>query len=257
MNPPSNNAAFPAQSCDTLFNGELICYQHRHGYRFSIDAVLLAHFVHVTEGDRILDLGTGCGIVSLILLYRHYHVLQEVCGVEIQQGLALLAEKNMRTNGFSAKATIIHGDLKQPSNSIRPEFYSRVIFNPPFYCSRSGRVNVLEEPRLARHQILAGLNDFLAAAAAAVKNRGTVYCIYPAEKLCEFISCAVQCRLEVKKIQFIYSYPKTDESARLVLLQCLKNGGPGTEILPPFFIYKEKNGDFTSEMQGCYRENGE
>ncbi|MGW8195379.1 MAG: tRNA1(Val) (adenine(37)-N6)-methyltransferase [Desulforhopalus sp.] len=255
MNSARNIADRVDQSRDSLFNGELICYQHRHGYRFSIDAVLLAHFIDIGHGDRVLDLGTGCGVVSLILLYRHYQNLAESYGLEMQHGLWLLAKKNVQVNGFSEKCTMIHGDLRRNHNDIPSESFDRVVFNPPFYRSRSGRTNTVEEIKLARHQVLAGLDDFFAAAAVAVKNRGTVSCIYPAEKIGEIITCAARHRLEAKRIRFIYGYPGAGDPARLTLVHCLKNGGPGAEILPPLFIYTKKNGDFTPDMQSYYRSN--
>ncbi len=254
------NDLHPLHVCDTisrdsLFDGELICYQHQKGYRFSIDSVLLAHFVEVRRHDRILDLGTGCGIISLILLYRWRDQLNEVCGIEIQQDLADLARKNFQANDLEELARIMQGDIKKMATLTKAESYDKVVCNPPFYTPSSGRTNSNPEAQRARHQILATLQDFLSAAAFAVKNGGTVSFVYPAELLCEFISYAQECRLEVKKIQLVYSYPHKSAPARLVLIQCLKNGGTACEILPPFYIYNQKNGEFSPEMQQFYRKN--
>jgi len=250
----------PLHICDTisrdsLFDGELICLQHEEGYRFSLDAVLLAHFVAVRQHDRILDLGTGSGIISMILLYRWRNRIDEVCGIEIQQGLAELARKNFQANDLEKPGRIVQGDIKKIETLTKPEVYDKIVCNPPFYTQASGRTNRNPEAQLARHQILATLEDFLSAAAFAVKNGGTVFFVYPAELLCEFVSFAQKCRLAVKKIQLVYSYPHKTAPARLVLIQCLKNGGRGTEILPPFYIYCQKNGEFSSEMQQFYRKN--
>ncbi len=250
----------PPHICDTmsrdsLFDGGLICYQHQKGYRFSIDSVLLAHFVEVRPQDRILDLGTGSGIISMILLYRWRDRVHEVCGIEIQQGLADLARKNFQANGLEGPGKIVQGDIQKIETLTKPEAYDKIVCNPPFYSPASGRINRNPEAQLARHQILATLEDFLSAAAFAVKNGGTVSFIYPAGLLCEFVSFAQKCCLEVKKIQLVYSYPHETAPARLVLLQCLKNGGTGVEILPPFYVYCQKNGEFSSEMQRFYRKN--
>jgi tRNA1(Val) A37 N6-methylase TrmN6 len=102
---------------------------------------------------------------------------------------------------------------------------------------------------------LATLQDFLSAASFAVKNGGAVCFIYPAERICEFTILAEKLRLGVKKIQFVYSYPHDKATARLVLIQCIKNGGAGTDILPPFYIYCQKNGGFSTEMNEFYQKN--
>ncbi len=239
-------------SRDSLFNGELTCYQHEKGYRFSIDAVLVAHFMDVRQNDRILDLGTGCGIICLILLYRHQSRVREVCGIEVQHGLADLADKNIQANGFEEGGRIIQGDIKFILDLVQPESFDKIICNPPFYTPGSGRENEIEETSHARHQILADLQDFLMAAASAVKNKGSVYFIYPADRACEFVLIAQSFKLEVKKLQFVYSYPQKGGSARLVLIHCLKNGGKGVEIMNPFYVYRQKNGTFSSEMQEFY-----
>ncbi len=241
-------------SCDSLFDGELICYQHNRGYRFSIDSVLVAHFMDVRQNDSILDLGCGSGIISLIVMYRWRSRTREVSGIEVQQGLAELAKKNYQVNNLAHLGKIIQGDITEIDKFIEPESYNKIVCNPPFYNPVSGRINKNPEARIARHQILATLQDFLCAAAFAVKNGGTVFFIYPAERISEFIILAKNNRLEVKKIQFIYSYPGETGVARLVLIQCLKNGGAGSEVLPPLYIYDEKNGNYSSELLAMYKK---
>jgi len=242
-------------SCNSLFDGELICYQHLKGYRFSIDAVLAAHFIEVRKNDRILDLGTGTGIIAMILLYRWQNRVREVSGIEVQQGLAGLARKNWQANGFLPHGRIIEGDIKDIDKLIRPESYDKIVCNPPFYSPTAGRLNKNSEARLARHQILATLEDFLYASAYGVKKGGAVSFIYPAEQSCSFILLADKFQLQVKKIQFVFSCPHQTDPARLALLQCRKKGGPGTEILPPFFVYGKNTRDYSREMQDFYRKN--
>lgn len=255
MNAKRRRPSADELSRDSLFEGDLLCYQPRKGYRFSVDAVLLAHFVDVRAGDRILDLGCGCGIIGLLLFYRHHADIRELCCIEMQQGLAELARKNMRENGFDVKSTVVQGDIRDISTLVGPESYDKIVCNPPFYTAGSGRKNVTEQARMARHQEAGGLDQFLRASALAVKNRGSVYFIYPAGHICAFIRCAADNRLEAKKIQFIYSYPQTANSARLALVQCIKNGGVGVEIVSPFYIYNEKNGDYSPAMQNFYNHN--
>jgi tRNA1Val (adenine37-N6)-methyltransferase len=240
---------------DSLFDGDLTCFQHAAGYRFSIDAVLLGHFVEVHTKDRILDLGTGSGIIMMTLLYRWGSLISEISGIELQQGLADLATMNLKANGLEERGRVVAGDIKNILGLVAAESFDTVVCNPPFYHSGSGRQNDNMEARLARHQFLAGLDDFLRASAAAVRNKGTVYCVYPAEQIGRFIALADSYRLEVKKLRFVYGYPGENTDARLVLIHCRKNGGPGVKVMPPLYVYREKNGAFSDEMQNFYKKN--
>ncbi|BCL60806.1 SAM-dependent methyltransferase [Desulfomarina profundi] len=237
---------------DTLFNGRLVCYQHKEGYRFSIDSVLLAHFTTVKKGDCILDLGSGCGILGLILMYRHGSRIASITAVEIQISLAALTEKNFMANGFDRSCSVYRADIRNLFDYCQRGSFSKVICNPPFYRSGRGRVSVNEESLLARHQISCSLTEFLAVAAAAVKNRGSVYFIYPATELAELIQDAKKYGLEPKQIRFVYSYPGRGKSAELVLISFLKNGGPGVDIMRPLHIYEEKNGEYDQEVVSYY-----
>ncbi len=152
---------------------------------------------------------------------------------------------------------IMQGDIKEINNLVKPESYDKIVCNPPFYIPTSGRTNKNLQSQLARHQILATLQDFLEASSFAVKNGGLVSFIYPAERIGDFFYLAKKNQFEVKKVQFVYSYPHKTATARLVLIQCSKNGGAGTEILPPFYIYCQKNGAFSPEMQDIYLKNQE
>ncbi len=256
------NELSPPSSCDnlsrdSLFDGELICYQHKNGYRFSIDSVLIAHFIEAARGDRILDLGTGSGIISMLILYRWRDAVLEVSGIEMQHGLAELARKNFQANELYHLGRIMQGNIKEIDRLVKPESYDKIVCNPPYYTPAAGRTNKNCEAQLARHQILATLQDFLYASAFAVKNGGAVSFVYPAERICELITCAKTFKLEVKTIQFVHSYPCKSAPARLALVQCLKNGGAGTEIRPPLYIYCEKNGQYSSEVSAFYKKNTE
>lgn len=238
---------------DSMFNGAVICKQHRYGYRFSIDAVLTAHFHQLSEEEVVLDLGAGCGIISLILRYRWGKKISSLCALEYQAQLVRLINDNFKTNGFVDTCMCIEGDVKGIRHIIKPESYSFVVCNPPFYSPSSGRSSVGEEAKIARHEVHGNLKDFVNAAAWSVKNGGTVVFIYPAEQFTRLAETLSVARLEIKKTQFIYSYPDVTKSARLVLVKCIKNGGKGVVVKPPFYIYVEKNGEYSKEMQNLYR----
>ncbi len=237
---------------DSLFSGKITCFQNKNGYRFSIDPVLLSHFVQINENDKILDLGTGCGVMLLILLYRHFEDIHHVRGIEIQENLCTLAKHNIKSNRFEIKSSVIQGDIKSISDYFTPESYDKVICNPPFFSKKSGRLSTNLEAQIARHEIEGSLQNFFSAASFCLKNKGCGYFVYPADKISYFLSLASNARLEPKQIRFIYSYPDQQIEASLALVKCVKNGKNGVKVMAPFYIYRRKNGPYTSTMQSYY-----
>jgi tRNA1Val (adenine37-N6)-methyltransferase len=240
------------ESVDSLFDGRMICRQPRQGYRFSVDSLLLAHFSTVQRGDSILDMGCGCGIIGLILMFRWQTILQALVGLEIQPELAELARENVRLNGFEYKHKIVEGDLRTIKFYFRAESFSRVICNPPFFTSGSGRENADRQSLIARHQVCSTTDQIMAAASLVVKNRGFVSVVFPADRLVEIFSSMYKANLQPKRMQMVYSYPDQEAAARLVLIEAMKNGGPSVTIVSPFYIYRKKNGPYSDEMQRMY-----
>ncbi len=243
------------RSRDTLFDGELHCLQHREGYRFSIDPVLLAHFVRLGKDERLLDLGAGCGVLGLILLYRSAAQIRSLTAFELQAGLAELSRENVELNRFYEKMKVVEGDLRSILNYLEPESFSTVVCNPPFYRAGTGRSSANGEALVARHQVACSLEEILSAAAAVLHNRGKLFMIYPAEGLGLLLAHLPQHRLTIKRLQIVYSYPEPDSNARLLLLEAVKNGGNGLDLLPPFYVYDQKDGDYSGAMQRMYDPN--
>lgn len=237
---------------DTLFSGQLICRQRRDGYRFSVDAVLAAHFTVPKSGQRVLDLGCGCGVIGLILAYRFADVT--ACCLEFQEDLAALAEENGRRNGFGERFSVLRGDVRNIARVMVPESFDLVVCNPPYRKQHSGRINQGDQAACARHELNGGIDDFVRAAAFAVKNRGKVVFVYPARRGNTLLAALHGQRLTPKRLQPVYSYPGA-ESARLILIEAIKNGGEQIEILAPLYIYERRNGDYSSALQTLYRED--
>ena len=233
---------------DALFDGRIRCLQHRTGYRFSIDAVLLGNFIQPRPGDRILDLGCGCGIVSLILAYRWPPV--SITGLEIQPGLAALAKKNVVLNNRQERIEIVQGDLREIGKYIDPGSFDWVVSNPPYRKSGTGRVNPGGEQALARHEQAADLASVIKAANWAVRKRGKGGFIYPASRGAAVISELKNAGLEPKKMLPIFSYPGS--AANLLIIEAVKQGGEELKILPPFYVYQERDGEYSPEMGGYY-----
>ncbi len=236
-------------SKDSLFDGRLTCYQYQQGYRFSVDSVLLSQFLEISGEKSILDLGTGSGIISLILCYRFHKAV--IVALEKQTDLFELAKKNIFANQLGERMKVLHGDFCRINEYAGAESFDYVFCNPPYTKPGSGRVNIHAQSARARHEIDCKLDDVVKAAFFAVKNKGSVALVYPARRAATLISSLVQHKLMPKRLQAIYSYPE-DNQAQLVLVEAVKNGGEELQLMPPFFIYIKKNGSYSKEMQRCY-----
>jgi tRNA1Val (adenine37-N6)-methyltransferase len=233
---------------DSLFNGRIRCAQHSRGYRFSLDAVLLGNFINLRADEKILDLGCGSGIVSLILAYRWPSC--KITGLEIQPDLALLAQKNVAVNNWQDRIAIVHGDLRQIEKLVPVGQYDCLVSNPPYRKAGSGRVNIDSEQLIARHEEKADVESVMKAAVWSLKNKGRAAFIYPAVRAATVLHEMKRHGLEPKRMLSVYSYPGSPAS--LVLIEAVKGGGEELAILPPFYVYQEPGGDYSREMAACY-----
>ncbi len=225
---------------------DLVVYQPQKGYRFSIDAFLLADFVRLKPRERALELGAGCGIVSLFLAKRFPETL--FVALEIQERLLRCLALNIYQNRLQKRVLAVRGDLRTPP--FRAGTFDVVFTNPPFYPVGRGRLSPLEEERLARHEILATLPEITKTASLLLKNRGRFVIIYPASRLVELFAHLEKVRLQPKVLQVIYSYP--GDEGRLVRVEAVKGAGKELKIRPPFFIYQHPGGPYTPEAEGLF-----
>ena len=232
---------------DTFFNGQVTVKQERVGYRFSIDAVILAHHVRPRPGERVVDLGTGCGIVPLIVAYRH--PATHMFGIEIQKELADIADDNVRENGMQETVRIIHRDMQ----TIQPAMFQGpvdiVVSNPPFHKAASGRINPNRQRAVARHEIRVTLLDVVKAAGDILKTAGLFVLVYTSERLPELVQHMRACRIEPKNVRFIHS--RRDSESKLMMMEGIKQGRPGLKVGPPIVIYNE-DGTYTKEVADMF-----
>ena len=233
---------------DTFFNGKIRVTQDRTGYRFSIDAVLLAHFADPRSGDKVLDLGTGCGIIPLILAYRQPHI--SLYGVEVQTVLAELAVSNVRENQLENRITVFCTDMKllRPAMTAGP--VDLVVCNPPFRRRGSGRINPDAQRAVARQEITATLGDIIQTSHRMLRTAGRLVLIYTAERMTDILSQMRTDGIEPKFIRMIHS--RQDTEAALILIEGVKGGRPDLKIAPPLIIYDKKN-DYTDEVGSMFR----
>jgi tRNA1Val (adenine37-N6)-methyltransferase len=235
------------ETLDSLFGGRLRILQKKSGYRFSIDALLLAHFAAPHPKDRIIDLGTGCGILPLIIAFRKK--TEKIAGVEIQPSLADLARRNATLNRLSTRIKILEKDLRDLEGENLRGIFDLVLSNPPYRRVGAGRVNPCLEKALARHEFKATLQDVLRAAQYLLKEKGRLAMIYPASRAAELIQEMRQFNLEPKRLQFVHSHPK--EEARLMMVEGFKEGRAQVRVLPPLFLY-DSAGNYTPEAQQVF-----
>ena len=237
---------------DTLFNGKLIVYQRKGGYRFALDAVLLAGLTRVRPGDRILDLGTGCGVVPLVMAHRNQG--QQIVGIEIQPDLVRLARQNVEANGFSSRIEIHEGEFRQVPPEFRPGSFDLATSNPPYRRLHSGRLNRDEEQAIARHELKASLTDVFRTAAMLLRQGGRLSVVYAAARLAHLLVTAHEYHLAPKQLTMIHS----DAASRacLVHLECRKGAGEDLKVAPPFLIYREDR-TYTEAMRRLYEDGQE
>jgi tRNA1Val (adenine37-N6)-methyltransferase len=236
------------ETTDSLFGGAIKVMQEKNGYRFSIDALLLGGFVWLRKGERVIDLGTGVGIIPLILGKRGNGAL-EIVGVEVQEKLAKLARRNVHINGFNGLITIYHGDIKTLKNNFSASSFDVVVTNPPYYRVASGRINPHNQKAIARHEITCTIDDILGAASYLLRTGGRIFVIFPANRSITLFNCLRAVSLEPKKLRWVHS--RRGEGAKFALVEAYKTRGEGVEVLPPLFIYSHQ-GTYSKELERLY-----
>lgn len=234
------------ETVDDLRAGGLRIIQGRDGYRFSLDPVLLSAFARVPEAARVLDLGTGCGVIPLLLARQVPSA--EVVGLELQAQLADRARRSVLLNGLADRVRIVEGDLRDASTLFAPESFDLVTANPPFRTVGSGRISPGDERAAARHELAGSLVDFLRAAAYLLPTGGSLSMVFLAERLAELLAELRCFRLEPKRLRLVHS--RAGDPARLVLVESRRNGRTGLEVEPPLYVYA--GNDYTEEVHRIY-----
>ncbi len=212
--------------------------------------MLLAGLSSIKPEDRIIELGTGCGVIPLVLAHR-YPALRRIVGVEIQPELARLARQNIEENRLQDTIEVVEDDLRLISSRFEPRSFDLVLSNPPYRKPGSGRINPSMQKAVARHELKAALPDVFAAARHLLPHGGRVALIYPATRIGHLLYSAAAEGFSPKRLRIIYSRPGTP--GRLVHIECRKGGGEEARVEPPFFIYGE-DGSYTDEMRKLYEK---
>lgn len=239
-----------------LKEGERLDDLHRNGYQiiqneklfcFGMDAVLLSGFARVKAGGAALDLGTGTGIIPILLAAktqgRHF------IGLEISQVSSDMAKRSVLLNGLQERVQIMQGDIKEARELFAPASFDTVTSNPPYMIGAHGLVNPDIEKAAARHEILCTLEDVVSAAAKLVRPGGSFFLVHRPFRLAEIICTLSRYSLEPKRMRLVYPY--ADSEPNMVLIEAVRGGRPRMTVEKPLIVYREP-GVYMPEITEIY-----
>lgn len=236
---------------DLQFKG-LKIIQNKEHFCFGLDAVLLARFSMPKNKDSIIDLGTGTGIIPIMV--SGLCSSDNIVGVEIQDCMCELAGRNIALNALEERVKIIKQDIKEISNTFEKDSFSLVITNPPYIKEGNGIVNDFSQKAISRHEVLCNLDDVCKASGYLLKDGGRLCMVYKPERMIECFDTMRKYSIEPKKAQLIY--PKADKIPSAVLIEGVKGGNPGFRVLRPILVMND-NGEYTCQVESIYSDNGE
>jgi tRNA1Val (adenine37-N6)-methyltransferase len=234
---PDNQLKGEDETLDTFYHGRVRVFQKRTGYRFSIDAPLLADFIQTKETDRILELGAGNGIISLLLSIKPFACLT---ALEIQDSLVDLARRNVKLNNCEDRIKVIHTDIRVFSVEKK---YDLVFSNPPYIKQNAGHLSVSDEKSVAKHELKCTIFDIMQKTEEYLKMQGVSYFIYPATREKDFMRAIQDTQLRIRNIRYVLPYR---DSAPNFFLVSLDFSSPEAQQLRPLMLY-EREGEYTKE----------
>lgn len=210
---------------------------------FGIDAVLLSAFAKMNDDDSAIDLGTGNGIIPMLMEARYGG--EHFYGLEIQDINVEMANRSVAMNNLTGKVEIIKGDIKEASKIFGAGKYDVVTSNPPYMNENHGLTNPDSHKAIARHELLCTLDDVVREASKLLKVNGHFYMIHRPHRLVEICAKLTEYKLEPKRIRMVH--PFADKDANMVLIDAIKGAKPMVKIEPPLVVYKEQ-GVYTQEL---------
>lgn len=219
---------------------------------FGIDAVLLSNFANVKKNEIVMDLGTGTGIIPILLEAKTEGKL--FIGIEIQKESVEMAKRSVELNGISEKVKIECTDIKEAEKNYKLSSFDVITSNPPYMINGGGLINNYTPKAIARHELLCTLEDIIKCASKLLKYGGRFYMVHRPYRLADIFDCMRKYNIEPKKIRFIHPY--IDKEPNMVLIESIRSAKPMLKILPPLVIYKKK-GEYTEEIYKIYYNNCE
>lgn len=232
---------------DELHRNGYVIIQNPEKFCFGMDAVLLSGFARVKRRETVLDLGTGTGIIPILLEAKTQG--EHFTGLEIQPESADMARRSVCYNHLEDKINIEIGNIKDASSLFGASSFDVVTTNPPYMTGQHGLTNPNESKAIARHEILCTLDDIIRESAKVLKPQGRFYMVHRPFRLAEIMVLMHQYGLEPKRMQLVY--PFVDKEPNMVLLEGLRGGNPRITVEKPLIVYKEP-GTYTDEIYDIY-----
>jgi len=215
---------------------------------FGMDAVLLSSFAVAKEGDKVLDLGTGNGVIPILMEAKTKAA--HFTGIEIQNINVDMAIRSVAFNGLESKIEIVQGDIKEASTIFGGASFDVVTSNPPYMNENHGLVNANNQKAIARHEILCTLEDVIREASKVLKDKGKFYMVHRPQRMVEIFETLTKYKLEPKRIRLVHPY--VDRAANMILIEAIKGANPLLKVEQPLIIY-ESEGIYTKELYKLYK----
>lgn len=233
---------------DDLQINNLKIIQNSEGFCFGIDSVLLSDFAkNMKKKAKIIDLGTGTGIISILLTAKTNP--QSILGVEIQEQVANMANRSVVLNKLENTIKIINEDIRNLEKKLEIGQYDVIVTNPPYMKNNTGLKNENNQKLISRHEVKCTLEDIAKISYKLLKNNGEIYMVHRPDRLVDIMEIFRKYKLEIKEMRFVHSH--RENNANLILIKAVKNGKPFLKIHKPLYVY-EQNGKYTNEILEIY-----
>lgn len=227
----------PGERLDDLQIGGLELIQDPKKFCFGVDAVFLSDFVRIRPGENVLDLGTGNGIIPVLLSAKTE--ARHITGLEIQADTAEMARRSVAHNHLEDRIDIVTGDIKEAAELFKPAFFDVITTNPPYMLADHGMRNPDDAKAIARHEVLCSLDDILRESMRLMQDKSRFYMIHRPFRLTEIMIKMHQYKIEPKRIRFVHPY--IGKEPAMVLIEGVRGARPRVTVEPPLIIY-DRNG---------------
>jgi len=225
--------------------------QNVESFCFGVDAVLVANFVDVKRNHRVLDIGTGTGIIPILLAGKTQ--AKSIVGLEIQENMAEMANRSVMLNDLQNRVQIVHGDIKKYSEYFSKSSFDVVVSNPPYTNKGCGLVNPHDSKAISRHEILCSLEDVVSSAASLLVSGGQLAMVHRPERLADIICCMRSNGIEPKHLRFVH--PKPYKKPNMILIKGNRGGNPELKVQEPLYVYNS-DGTYSDEINKIYCREG-
>lgn len=227
--------------------------QNKNGFCFGIDAVLLSDFAKkIKRGSKVLDLGTGTGILGILLCKKTE--LEQIIGVEIQKDVFDMAKRSVQLNNLENKFLVINEDIKKLDSKLELQSYDAIVTNPPYKKDNTGLKNSNEYKIISKHEVKCSLEDIIRVSSKLLKNNGSFYMVHRPERIKDIIINFNKYKMQIKEIKFVH--PNINKKPNMVLIKAMKNVGDFLNVQKPLFVYN-LDGTYTDEILEIYNRKKE